>query len=280
VLITNKKILLLFMALSLVMIPLFFLTTGIARITITLLVVFFVPGYSLLSILFPSHNSMAVGQRVALSFGISIVIVSGLGLLLHFIPLGLNIISIFFSIILVTVFFSIIALYRDNQLLAGEKFCFRFDIFLPKWRDLSALNKGLFTVMVFTLLALISTFSYVAFTPNEGEQYTEFYVLDSYGSTGNYPEQIRKGESIFVTIGIISHEENPTNYRIETTVNGIKLNETRTDSLSRDEKWEKLITLTPRQTGNSQKLEFWLFKFDQNQPYNKDGLHLMIDVLP
>jgi uncharacterized membrane protein len=278
--ITNKKILIFSIALSLILIPLFFWTTGIARITLSIFVILFIPGYSLLSALFPSCNSMSSGHRIALSFGVSIVVVSGLGLFLHFIPLDLNITSIFFAVVLSNTIISAIAFFKETRLPEKERLSFRINVSLPKWNEFKGLDKGLFALMIFALLALVITFSYFAFTPNKGEQYSEFYVLDFQGGTEHYPEQIKIGESVFVTLGIISHEENPTNYRVETNLNGFKLNETMSGSLSKGEKWEKVITLTPQQIGISQQLEFWLFKFDQDQPYNKNSLHLVMDVTP
>jgi len=199
---------------------------------------------------------------------------------LHFIPIDLNITSIFFAVVLSNAIFSAIAFFRENSLPEREKVSFRFSVSFLKWNEFKRVDKGLFVLMILALLVLITTFSYFAFTPNKGEQYSEFYVLDSQGGTEHYPEQIKIGESVSVTLGIISHEENPTNYRVETNLNGFKLNETMSGSLSKGEKWEKKIILTPHQKGISQKLEFWLFKSDQDQPYNKDSLHLMLNVLP
>jgi uncharacterized membrane protein len=278
--INNKKILLFSMALFLILIPLFFWTTGMARMALSIFVILFIPGYSLLSALFPSRNSMPFGQRIALSFGISIVVVSGLGLLLHFIPIDLNITSIFFAVVISNTIFSVIGLFRENSLPEEEKVSFRFRVSSPKWNEFKRVDKGLFVLMILALLVLITTFSYVAFTPTEGEQYTEFYVLDSQGGTDHYPEQIRIGESVFITLGIINHESNPTDYRVETKLNSFNLNETMSGTLRKGEKWEKKIILTPHQIGISQKLEFWLFKSDQDQPYNKDSLHLVLNVLP
>ena len=86
------------------------------------LLVLFLPGYALLRAISPS-NDQTLGQpnnmysilRLSLSIVLSIVIVSLLGLILDFSPLGVTLDSLVLSLSLFTVLFSTIALFRERR---------------------------------------------------------------------------------------------------------------------------------------------------------------------
>jgi uncharacterized membrane protein len=277
----NRYILILGVVLLIVLVPLFYWTSGIPRISITLLFILFIPGYSLISTFFPKHGDMKVSSRIALSFGTSIVIVASTGLLLHFIPiLGLSYISILFSVFVLIFIFSVTAIIRDYRVPIHERISYKLSINLPGWSSLHSFDKGLYVVSALTILILIITFSYLALSPVAGERYSEFYILDSQGKTADYPDQIKLGDSSSILIGVVNHEEEQTDYCVEIYISTQKVAEIHTGKLNNSEKWEKLIEVIPQYSGNNQKMEFWLFKNGEAQPYNNNSLHLFINVLP
>jgi uncharacterized membrane protein len=279
--ISNRYILILGIIFSIILVPLFYWTSGILRILFSILFILFIPGYSLISTLFPKHSDMRVSSRIALSFGTSIAIVSSIGLLLHFISiLGLNYVSILFSVLFFILVFSFAAIVRDLMLPIPKRISLKLNISLPKWLNLHGFDKALYIASVLAILILIITFSYVVLSPAAGEKYSEFYVLDSQGKTDDYPDQIKSGKSSSVMIGVVNHEEEPTDYLVKIDINDQKVSEIHVGKLSNDEKWEKLIEIVPPQIGNGQKMEFWLYKNGEPQPYNENALHLFIDVLP
>jgi hypothetical protein len=86
------------------------------------LLLLFLPGYSLLRAIFPSNdqtlgepNNMYSITRFSLSIVMSIAIVSLLGLILDFSPLGVTLNSLVLSLSLFTVIFSTIALFRERR---------------------------------------------------------------------------------------------------------------------------------------------------------------------
>ena len=58
------------------------------RIVLGLLLVLFLPGYSLIAALFPGKGDLDGIERIALSFGLSIAVVPLLGLALNYTPFG------------------------------------------------------------------------------------------------------------------------------------------------------------------------------------------------
>jgi len=82
--------------------------------------VLFLPGYALMKTLFPidlqartSKESLASIERFALSIGLSIALVAIVGLLLYYSPLGLDLITAFFSLLALSVIFATIGAFRE-----------------------------------------------------------------------------------------------------------------------------------------------------------------------
>jgi hypothetical protein len=86
------------------------------------IIVLFLPGYALLRTISPS-NAQTLGEpknmytitRLSLSIVLSIAIVSVLGLILDFSPLGVTLDSLVLSLSLFTVLFSTAALFRERR---------------------------------------------------------------------------------------------------------------------------------------------------------------------
>jgi len=92
--IDNLKILAAIIATTLLVLPAAIFTTGPLRITLGLLFMVFFPGYTLLSALFPRSGDLNWSERVALSFGISIAVISCIGLILLVVPWGYSFIQV------------------------------------------------------------------------------------------------------------------------------------------------------------------------------------------
>jgi len=87
-----------------------------------------------------------------------------------------------------------------------------------------------------------------------------------------------------VIIGIVNHEHERADYRVEMWIDGEK-SKLRIDGQDRDdieveldhgEKWEQEAGYVPQKAGERQKVEFVLYR--DGEPYFDDPLHLWIDV--
>ena len=85
------------------------------------------------------------------------------------------------------------------------------------------------------------------------------------------------GEKAGITIGIINHEYKTVSYIIELTVNGEKYSRFGPVTLLNEEKFEQDIIFTPEIAGQDQKIEFFLYKNGEAEPY-MEPLRLWIDV--
>ena len=276
--VSNQKVLIAIIAITLLLFPLVAFTSGVLRIIFGLCLILFFPGYTLLSALFPRKGDLSGIERVALSFGLSIAIVPLMGLILNYTPWGIRLYPILIAITIFIFAAAAIAWQRQRRLPSQERFEVIFTVALPQWAGMSNLDKGLSVGLVVAIVAALGCLGYVIANPKQGEKFTEFYILGLEGKAENYPQQVTVGEEARIILGIVNHEYQPTSYRVEIEISGVKDKELRTGILAHEEKWEQEIGFTPSEVGLNQKVEFWLYKDTEPQPCLEDPLHLYINV--
>ena len=191
---------------------------NLVRIIFGIPILIFVPGYALVSALWPKNRRNQLTdlddnfERVALSFGLSIVLVALVGLVLALTPAGINLATTLFTIFSLIIILSIVAYYRRMLLPIDKRYYIPFSI---KSRDPEGSNSRISTAIVVTSF-LISSFAvgYIILEPTEGEHYSEFYILDVNGTTDIYPINMIAGEPATVRVGVVCHEYDYTNYSI------------------------------------------------------------------
>jgi uncharacterized membrane protein len=92
-----------------------------AKNILGIILVLWLPGYTLVKALFPekepaSNKSLDIIQRIALSIGVSLVIVPFVGLLLYYTPFGLSILPLVLSLFGLTLLLATLAMARDYQI--------------------------------------------------------------------------------------------------------------------------------------------------------------------
>jgi uncharacterized membrane protein len=247
---------------------------NVINIILGLPFVLFFPGYCLLSALLTRKDILKSLERIALSFGLSLAIVPLICLLLNYLPWGLSVNSILYSLSIFTLITSGIALFRQRGLSETEKT--EVTLNFTGWGKKTAFEKILSVILVLVVIGLVGVLVYVIAVPRTSEQYTEFYVLNEEGKASDYPSGLKIGETGSVIIGIINHEREDANYVVEIRIDNESVDMLDPIILTNDEKRETLVTFTPQKTGDRQKVEFLLFKGESTEPYNR--LHLWVDV--
>ena len=79
--------------------------------------------------------------------------------------------------------------------------------------------------------------------PDEAESFTEFYILDSQGTAKQYPDKVNRGDNISLLVGVVSHEKEYKNYRVEVKVGANLIRVFETGILVSGEKWEEQFSL-------------------------------------
>jgi len=255
--------------------------SSIIRAILGIIFVLFLPGYLLISALFPAKTNLDGIERLALSFGLSIAVVPLLGLILNYTPWGIRLIPILITLSIFCMLMLIIAYYRRMKLVEAQRFSVPFndyiltikqEFFKPGTRQ----DKILTIVLVISIILAVSMIIFVIITPKIGEKFTEFYILDINGKADDYPVDMVVGIPAELIVGIVNHEYARINYtmQVELDKNILTSQEIR---LAHNETWENIIALTPDKAGTDMKMEFILCK-DENlsKPYR--SLHIWVNI--
>ena len=139
--VNNRTIILLFVAITLLLFPVAAFTTGAVRIILGLPVAFFIPGYMLLSALFPHKDSLSPVARITYSLGLSAAFNIITGAVLNFTPWGIEMLPILTVAALFIGINAAIAWRRSRQ--TDEELDFTVDIDLYRWRQTAGVAAGL-----------------------------------------------------------------------------------------------------------------------------------------
>jgi len=186
------------------------------RIILGLPFILFTPGYVFLFCLFPLNNlngGLDHVEKIAFSFGLSIALISLIGIGLYYSPFGLQLKPILLSIFCIIVTGGILAIYRWYKTPLQKRFTISLILTLPKPK--TKLDRILSAILLVIIVITIITVIFVALSPKKQEISTEFYLLGPTGKTTDYPKNLTKGQKANLTIGLINHEQKTMNYTIE-----------------------------------------------------------------
>jgi uncharacterized membrane protein len=141
----------------------------------------------------------------------------------------------------------------------------------------SLVNKILSFILIAAALGAIGALSYIIVTTKANEKFTEFHITNLDGKAIDYPSKLRVGEKGKVIVGVTNHEQVEASYRMEVRIDGMINNGVGPITLDDGQKWEEIISFTPDRAGDNQKVEFFLYKNGESEPYLKP-LYLRLDV--
>ncbi len=260
--------------------PLVWFTSGAPRAVFGILFVLLLPGYVLVSALFPGRTSLTGLERLALTLGLSLAVVALGGLGLNYTPWGINVypVTIFLSSFVVAI--AAVAWYRRQRISPEERFGpwrgLRFPSLGASWNGQSPLSRILtLGVILSAMVALVMT-GYLIAAPKPGESFTEFYILGSSGKADGYPKTLIQGETTSVTVWIVNREFKRATYRLEVTADGQGIKTVDSIVLEDGQAQEYAVQWTTLRAGDQQEVDFVLYKGADAQPYR--SLRLWIDV--
>ena len=186
------------------------------RIILGLPFLFFIPGYTLIFALFPTkkeNNGIDGIERIALSFGSSIAIVSLLGLMLNFTPWQIRLEPILLLLFFFVINVGSVAFYRWKTIPLEQRFILSFEL-SPSTSN-NTLDNALTIILGISIIIAAASVIYVIFTPKIGETFTEFYILGPTANTADYPRFLNATENTSIIIGLVNYEYKIMNYTIE-----------------------------------------------------------------
>ena len=257
-----------------------FMPDTVLRSILGLPAVVFLPGYTLLIAVFPRKTSINGIQRFALSLGLSIVIIVFAGLVLNYTPWGLQWYTVLISLASFVFLISLIAWFRVWKIAPGEDISLhigfkslKFSVLFPfkSTRDII-----ISVLLLIAMVGFVGILVHVVNQPRNGENFTEFYLLDSGTVNTEYPRVVTLDESFGVTLVVNNHENRIMEYRIEITLDNKIIEEISPINLSPGEKWQREISITPTSLTPEQEVTFNLYRSTEKNPTN--FLRLLIEV--
>jgi uncharacterized membrane protein len=201
------------------------------RIPLGLVMVLFVPGYTLIAALFPKRGDLEGIERIALSFGLSIAVVPLMGLALNYTPWGIRLVPVVISVVTFTIAMAAAAYWRRMSLPLEERFSIQLS---EKWGSLKReiladdkgrLDKALTVILILTIIVSVAALIYVIVTPKQGEKFTEFYILGPGGKAYDYPTSVQADNKSTVIVGVVNHEYKLVNYTMQISLNNTPIND-------------------------------------------------------
>ncbi len=174
------------------------------------LLIFF-PGYALVSALWPGKSLENI-ERIALSFGLSIVLTAIVGMVMVY-TTGLSLVSIIMGLLVLIMLLCVLTFFQRSKIPEDDIFDFQLSKAIPQMPD----NKPeMFFIILLTCCLIVSgiTMGYLITRPASGESYSEFYVLDINSTTQDYPVNLSTNEVGQVIVGINCNEYSFTEYEI------------------------------------------------------------------
>jgi uncharacterized membrane protein len=140
----------------------------------------------------------------------------------------------------------------------------------------SALEKVLRVIVGLAAMAVAASLIYVIVTPQNQEDFTEFFI-SGVQDKSVYPAELSAGEEQKVLVTIVNREGRTLDYLIEVSINGMVEGQTGPLTLEQGEEYEAEIGFTPETAGTGQEVAFTLYVNGETEPY-LEPLHLWVDV--
>ena len=273
------------------------------RVVVGLVFVLFVPGYAFVAALFPEAGEPPTAadaddgegpapdgngngnglqdrgidgiERTALSFGLSIAIVPLIGLALNFTPFGIRLVPILVSISGFTLIATVIAHQRRKELPADERFqvpyrewvaAGRSELFDPE----STVDAALNVVLVIAIVLATSSVVYAVAVPQQGEQFTEFYVLTENESgdlvAAGYPSELTADEPEPIQVGVENNEYEELEYTVVIQLQEVEFRENESATAAGSNETARTVN----ETAVTQRTE--LDRYSTTLPHNESDI--------
>lgn len=131
-------------------------------------------------------------------------------------------------------------------------------------------------ILALAIFGAIGALAYTIAVPPITERFTEFYLLGMGGKAEGYPQNLAVGEEGSVILGITNREHETASYRVEVTINQTRIDEISPIVLKQAETWQETVNFRPTVAGESQKVEFLLYRTGRSEVYR--SVYILINV--
>jgi uncharacterized membrane protein len=248
------------------------------RVPLSLLFIAFVPGYAFQAALLPKPAGFTGLERLALSIGMSVAILSPLALILNATNLGIRLWPVLLSLSGLTILFAGIAWLRRRLLprdQVDEAAPFRVRQW---WSDQPPLQRRLW---IGGTLLMVAVTTYVVISlalPKPGDYLTEFYIVGPSGAAEDYPRQGTAGQPLTLHLGVTNREGQDAIYLITATAGGQIVGWKDPFALQDGQTQNVELSITLPNAGMGQEVTLTLVRDGFPSPYRE--LTIWLDVNP
>ncbi|KTG07816.1 hypothetical protein AUR64_01950 [Haloprofundus marisrubri] len=288
---------------------------GLVRLLLGLPLLLFLPGYALVAALFPNRpadrtssswsnvreplvHGITGGERLALSFGLSLVIAPILVLGLGASVWGISLQSVLGAFGLFVTLFSLVGVVRRYRLSVEERYNPSFTVGYTRYRRrLSNGGTAMTAVNVLLVLGVVAAASSMAFAlaaPPAGGQFTNFSLLsqDENGTftSAGFPSDVTQGTAIPMATSIENKEGQQTNYSVVVQLqrmDGQQVVERQeltrfSRTVGDGSTWRHKHSIVPSMTGEDLRVQYLMYEgeppADPRAQNADDTLHIWITV--
>lgn len=196
----------------------------ILRTLLGLPLILFIPGYALVSALFPSDEGLDGIERFALGFGLSLALIPLIALGIEYTPWRLTLGPILVGLLTATLFFSAIAVLRRARLPEGRRYvASRPRLTMPRPRTWDRRSRFAAGIIVLGLLLLTGAGGSIVADRLQGEPMTEFALYNADGKPEFYPREMSPGQPATVVVAVTNREGKPETYHLRVTAAGTEI---------------------------------------------------------
>lgn len=229
------------------------LNNTILKPVLGIILILFLPGYAIVSVIFPRKDYLFGIERLSLSFAFPLIGLAIILFLTNFTTVVISLKTLSIVISAFTIIMVLIGYIRRKRVADDERFYVNFSG--------SKTRKILTIILILSIILAISTAVYIIFKPNQTGS-TEFNLLSPVGNASVYPSNLTVGQNGTVILGIVNNESKTVDYHLVITSNGVVISEQNL-TLTKGENKEIPYTFTAGSAGYK-KIEFLLYKMPDN----------------
>ena len=214
------------------------------RLIFGLPLVVFIPGYALVTTLFPSSEALDGLERIALGFGLSFAIVPLMALGIEFSPWKLTLGPIAGSLLSLSVLLTLIAIWRRNRQAKDLRFVAEIPRpYLPPISTWGKTSKAAAGMLVVALLIFVGSSAALMAQRLRSDPSTEFAVFNQNGQAAFYPRDFTDGQSQQIQLQIENREGKDVNYSLNVVAGSTTVGSIDTIHVAKGETWQRPVTI-------------------------------------
>ncbi len=234
--------------------------------------ILFVPGYSLLAVIFPKKDQIGFLERLSISAALSMAILAIMALILDRLPWGISLWPIVIFLTGFSLIMSLFAMIRRYHSPLEEKGLLPVINIRQLWMNLPLGQKLIIGIFLLVSILGLSFFPFSTGSDSSHPPYTEFYMLSSAGVADLYPSGT--GGDINVKLGIANFEKTSQEYTILVLLDGRQFLWTDSIPLQTGQRWENYLSFTLPEGETVQSVEYQLFRRAETAPYRTIRLEI------